>query len=171
VRTVACRKDYWRLGASRCSFERFDRASIEAAAQSKGVRSFITPASDENEFKGAFVGFSRANVDGVLVNDPRYFDLRRDRITALAVRQKLPAVSLPREFAIAGGIASYGPDLNASLKQAGAYVGRILKGERPADLPILQPTKFILTVNLKTAETLGVEIKPLLLARADEVIE
>jgi putative ABC transport system substrate-binding protein len=107
----------------------------------------------------------------VLVNDPRYFDLRRDRITALAVRQKLPAVSLPREFAIAGGIASYGPDLNASLKQAGAYVGRILKGERPADLPILQPTKFILTVNLKTAETLGVEIKPLLLARADEVIE
>jgi putative ABC transport system substrate-binding protein len=148
-----------------------DRASIEAAARSKGMELFTTPVSSENEFESAFAGFARAQVDGVLVNDHRYFDLHREKITALAKRYKLAAVSLPREFAIAGGVASYGSDLDDSVRRAGIYVGSILKGEKPGDLPILQPTKFVLTINLKTATVLDLEVPPSLLARADEVIE
>jgi putative ABC transport system substrate-binding protein len=148
-----------------------DTASIEAAAHSMGVHILITPVSNESEFKPAFAGFARAKVHAVLVNDHRYFDLRRKEITALATQYKLLAVSLPRECAIAGGLASYGSDLDDGLRRAAIYVGSILRGEKPADLPILQPTKFVLTINLKTAKALGIEIPPSLLARADEVIE
>jgi putative tryptophan/tyrosine transport system substrate-binding protein len=148
-----------------------DKASIEAAALSKGVQVLITLVSNENELEPAFAGFARAKVDGVLVNPHRYFELHQTEIIALASRHKLAAVSLHREFAVAGGLATYGSDLDDSLRRAGIYVGSILKGEKPADLPILQPTKFILTINLKTATALGLEIPPQLLARADEVIE
>jgi putative tryptophan/tyrosine transport system substrate-binding protein len=148
-----------------------DKASIEAAAHQRGLHLLIIPVSNENEFEPAFAGFVQAKVDGVLVNDNRYFDLRRNEITALAAHYKLPAVSLPREFTIAGGLASYGSDFDDALRQAGVYVGRILKGEKAGDLPILQPTKFVLTINLKTAKALGLSVPPNLLARADEVIE
>jgi putative ABC transport system substrate-binding protein len=145
-----------------------DKASIEAAAQSKGVRIRIRLVSDENQFETVFVDFAQANVDGVMVNGHRYFDLRRNDITALALRYRLPAVSLPREFAIAGGLASYGSDLNDSLRQAGVYVGRILKGENPADLPILQPTKFILAIKSTRPRSATVAARPR--RRGDRVI-
>jgi putative ABC transport system substrate-binding protein len=148
-----------------------DVASVEAAAQLIGLHCTITPASSEIELDAAFADFARSKVDAVLINNHRYFDLRREQIIALATRYRLPAVSLPREFAVAGGLASFGSDLNEGIKQAGIYIGRILKGEDPGDLPVMQPTKFQLVINLKMAKKLDFDIPPQLLARADEVIE
>jgi putative tryptophan/tyrosine transport system substrate-binding protein len=148
-----------------------DLASIEAAARSMGVQPIVTFVSSEKELEAAFAELARAKVGGVFINDARYFDMRRKEIIGLASRYGLPVVSLPREFAIEGGLASYGADYVDTIRQAGVYVGRILNGESPADLPILQPTKFVLTINLKTAKALDLNIPPLLLARADEVIE
>ena len=148
-----------------------DTASVGSAARMLGLQLHITPVSDENEFEAAFTEFTHAQVGAVLVNDQRYFDLRRYQIIAAANRHKLPAVSLPREFAVAGGLASYGADLDDGLRQAGLYVGRILKGENPAQMPVLQPTKFILAINLRMAKSLDLSIPGTVLARADEVIE
>jgi len=148
-----------------------DLASIEAAAQLIGLHSVVTPVSSETELDAAFADFAEAKVDALLINNHRYFDLRREQIIALATRYRLPAASLPREFAVAGGLVSFGSDLNEGIKQAGIYIGRILKGEDPGDLPVLQPTKFDLVINLKAAKALGLTIPPSLLVRADEVIE
>jgi putative ABC transport system substrate-binding protein len=136
-----------------------------------GVHSVVTPVSSEIELDAAFADFALAKVDAILINNHRYFDLRRKQIIALVARYRLPTVSLPREFAMAGGLASYGSDLNDGIRRTGVYIGRILKGENPADLPVLQPTKFILVIHLRTAKALGLDIPPTLLARADEVIE
>ena len=101
----------------------------------------------------------------------KVFASLRERLAKLALSRSLPSFSTWRDFAVAGGLASYGSDLSDVIRQAGTYVGRILKGEKPADLPVLQPTKFDLVINLKTAKALGLTVPPSLLARANEVIE
>jgi putative ABC transport system substrate-binding protein len=148
-----------------------DMSLIDAAARSMGVRTVVTLVSDESEFEAAFSEFKRSMVAAVFVNGHRYFSLRRDQIIAAAKLHGLPAVGLRRAFVVAGGIAGYGADVDESLRQAGIYIGRVLRGENPAELPVLQPTKFIFAINLVTARSLGIEVPPSLLARADEVIE
>jgi putative tryptophan/tyrosine transport system substrate-binding protein len=148
-----------------------DIASVTTAARKLSVNIVVTHVSSENEFKAAFAGFERAKVDAVFLDSSRYFDARRTQLVALATHGKLPLFSLTRDVVVSGGLASYGADIADGSRQAGTYVGRVLKGEKPDDLPILQPTKFTFVINLKTAKMLGLTIPPSILARADEVIE
>ena len=131
----------------------------------------MSPPFPTKAIEPAFSEFKRSMVAAVFINGHRYFAVRRDQLIAVAKLHGLPAVSLQHGFAVAGGIAGYGADLDESFRQAGIYIGRVLKGENPAELPVLQPTKFIFAINLKTARALGIEVPPTLLARADEVIE
>jgi putative ABC transport system substrate-binding protein len=144
---------------------------IQVAAASLRVE--LTPVSvrDAPEIERAIAAFARSPNGGLIVTGSALANVHRNLIITLAVRHKLPAVYNERSFAAVGGLISYGPDYLDQYRRAAGYVDRILKGEKPADLPVQAPTKYELVINLKTAKALGLEVPPTLLARADEVIE
>ena len=144
---------------------------VQAAARAKGIQVAILNAGTEGEIDSAFASIVELSADALLVGADPLFNNRRQQLVALASRHPIPAMYEWRESVEAGGLISYGPSLRDLVRQAGAYAGRILAGARPADLPIQQPTKFELLINLKTAKTLGLTAPQALLARADEVIE
>jgi putative tryptophan/tyrosine transport system substrate-binding protein len=147
------------------------KRSLVEAARVSGHEIFVLSARDESEIDHAFKELARQPVDAMLVMADPFFASRRNQIVALAARAATPAIYEWREFVAAGGLMSYGPELPELYRQVGRYTGRILKGEKPADMPILQPTKFMLVLNLAGAKALGLQVPDTLLAQADEVIE
>jgi putative ABC transport system substrate-binding protein len=144
---------------------------MQAATTALGLQLNIVSASSQSEFDSAFTMLVGQRTDALVLSADPFFFSHRDQLIALAMRCSLPAIYYAREFALAGGLVSYASSFGDSFRQAATYVGRLLKGEKPADLPVLQPTKSDLVINLKTAKALGLEMPPTLLARADEVIE
>jgi len=144
---------------------------LEAAARKVGKRLLVARASNDSELSSAFGALLEQRVGALLVATDPYFDTRRDLIIAWARQHRLPAMYQFREFAVAGGLISYGPDIAEMYRHGGIYAGRILKGTKPADLPVLQPTKFQFVINAKTAKALGLDISPMLLTGASEVLE
>jgi ABC-type uncharacterized transport system substrate-binding protein len=144
---------------------------LQEAARSRGQQIHILNASTEGEIDIAFASLVQLRAGAVLIVTDTFFTGWRDQLVALAARYAIPAIYDIRDFAAAGGLISYGTNFADLYRQAGLYAGRILKGEKPADLPVVQPTKFDLVINLNTAKALGLDISPTLLARADEVIE
>jgi putative ABC transport system substrate-binding protein len=146
-------------------------SDAEAAARSLGLRIEVFNASTESEIDTAFAALSARKLGALLVVNNPLFTTRRERLIALAARYAVPTMYVQRELADAGGLIAYGPSLPDVYRLVGGYAGRILKGDKPADLPVIQPTSFELVINLKTAKALKLDIPPTLLARADEVIE
>jgi putative ABC transport system substrate-binding protein len=144
---------------------------VNAAADPLGLQIEVLKASNGNEIDAAFTTLVSHHADGLLVGADAFFVSRRVQIAILAARHVIPAIYTISDYAEAGGLVSYGTDIADSLRQQGLYVGRILKGTKPTDLPVVQSTKFKLVINLRTAKALGLEISPTLLSRADEVIE
>ena len=143
----------------------------EEGARRLGVRLVVVKAEADGEFDAAFASLVQQRADALVIGNSPFFNNRRERLVALAARHKLPAIYEFREFAMAGGLMSYGTHLADMYRQIGVYTGRILKGAKPGDLPVLQPTRFELFINLKTAKALGLTIPQTLLLRADEVIQ
>jgi ABC-type uncharacterized transport system substrate-binding protein len=143
----------------------------QQAASAKGIRLLIVNAGDASDVEAAFASIAQQRADAVMVSADAFFFAQRERIVASAARYEVPAAYELQEFVDAGGLISYGPNVGSLRRQVGVYAGKILKGAKPVDLPIQQPTKFDLMINLKAAKALGLTVPPTLLARADEVIE
>jgi putative ABC transport system substrate-binding protein len=146
-------------------------ADLQAAARTLRLQLVVVNASTDHDLNPAFATFSQQLVGAVLVSDSTFYTRRAEQLAALAAHHALPAIFPYREFALAGGLMSYGSSIGYQMHQAGIYTGRILKGEKPADLPVQQATKIELVINLKTAKALGLTIPETLLAIADEVIQ
>jgi putative ABC transport system substrate-binding protein len=144
---------------------------IEDATRKLGQRLFVAKAGNDGELDAAFASLIQERVGALLVAASAYFDTRRARIISFAAENKLPAIYQLREYAAAGGLISYGPRITDSYYQAGIYVGRILRGAKPADLPVLQASRFELVINMKTANALGLAVPNSMQLLADEVIE
>ena len=155
---------------NRASFEAETKNS-QQAAQALGVQLIILNASSEGELDAAFAKFAQYRINALLVGTDLFFLNRRDQLVALATRLAIPTMYNLREFVVAGGLMSYAPSLADVYRQAGIYTGKVLKGAKPADLPVTQPTKFELTINLKTAKALGLTVPLIMQMTADEVIE
>jgi putative ABC transport system substrate-binding protein len=148
-----------------------DAKDAQDASASLGLKLVVGSASTDSEIEASFASFAQQHVDALFVDAEPFLLDNRKKIIALANQAKLPIVSQFRSFAVDGGLASYGTSLTDANRLLGRYTGRILKGEKPADLPVVQSTKFDLLINLKTAKAFGLEIQPALLALADEVID
>ena len=144
---------------------------LQTAASALGLKLQILKVRSVLEIDNAFASFNQRRPDALLVMANAFFNSRRNQIVQLAAHQAIPAIYENRLFAMVGGLISYGIDLSEVYRQAGIYIGKILNGTKPADLPVIQPTKLELVINLKTAKELGITVPPQLLARADEVIE
>jgi putative tryptophan/tyrosine transport system substrate-binding protein len=146
-------------------------ADVQVAAREVGQRVMVLNATTDADIDAAFATLSRQRIGGLMVGGDQFLDTRRDRIVALAARHSMPTIYHRRDFVAGGGLMSYGTSIVEVWRQVGVYTGRILKGEKPADLPVMRPTKFELVINLKAANALGLTIPPGVLAIGDEVIE
>lgn len=144
---------------------------LEEAARAMGQQLFVSKASNDMELTAAFAALVEQQVGALLVAADPYFDTRRDRIIAFAAQNRLPTMYQFREYVVAGGLISYGPNVTDGYRQAGIYAARILKGAKPSDLPVVQPTKFELVIHLKAAKALGLTVPQMIVAGADEIIE